>query len=274
MKYLLLLPSFIFYLLFTIWPLIKVFELSLFKTNFITSSFVGFDNYINSFQDQAFIQSVINSVFYVIVLVPSQILVSLSFALLLYRMSRKWQDISRIFIYLPTLSAGIIIASLWRWVFHFNGLANWLIGLFGLKPVEWFGGFFTAIPTISFIVVFASFGANVILFLSSIQGISKEYLEAATIDGANWFQIKRFIILPMIKPTILMIGMLSAIAALMIYETIFYLAPYEYSSTITYQIYKQGFQFGKYGMASAQAILLLFVSIGLFMVKKRFEKND
>jgi multiple sugar transport system permease protein len=187
-------------------------------------------------------------------------------------MNKKWQDISRIFLYLPTLSAGVIIASLWRWVFHFNGLANWLIGLFGLNPVDWFGGFFTAIPTVSFIVIFSSFGSNVILFLSSIQGVSKEYLEAATIDGANWGQIKRFVILPIIRPTILMVGMLTAIAALMIYETIFLLAPYEYSATITYQIYRQGFQFGKYGLASAQAIILLFVSVGLFMIKKRFEK--
>jgi multiple sugar transport system permease protein len=187
-------------------------------------------------------------------------------------MTKKWQDISRIFLYLPTLSAGVIIASLWKWIFHFDGLANWIVGLVGINPIDWFGGFFTAIPTVSFIVVFASFGANVILFLSSIQGVSKEYLEAAIIDGANWRQIKRFIILPIIKPTILMVVMLSAIASLMIYETILMVAPYEYSATITYQIYRQGFQFSKYGMASAQAVLLLFVSIGLFMIKKRFEK--
>lgn len=272
MKYLFLAPTIVLFGLFTAWPLGEVVWLSLHKTNFITSRFVGLDNYLLSFSDHYFISSVLNSLLYIAILVPSMLVISLFFALLVNSMPRRWQDASRLFLYLPTLSAGVIIATLWKWVFHFDGLANWIIGLADLDPVNWFGARGSAISVVSFIVVYASFGGNVIFLLSAIQGISKDHIEAASMDGATWLQIQTRVIIPIIKPSLVMVGLLTSLAAMMIYETIFMLAAYEYSATITYNIYMQGFQFGKYGLASAQAILLMGISLVLYAVKRRVER--
>lgn len=271
MKYMLLVPGLIFFSLFTAWPIIEVFRLSVYKTNFITSSFVGMENYIISLRDPVFIRSMINSLMYIIFLVIGQVLASLFFSLLLYPMSKKWQDNSRILLYVPMLSAGIIIAQSWRWIFHADGPINWILGLMGISVVNWFGEY-TAIPIVSFIVVFSSFGGNVIIMLASLQAVNRDFIEAATIDGASWNQIKLKILIPLIGPTIGMVGILSAIAALQIFETIYALAPYEYSATMTYHIYRQGFQFGKYGMASAQAVILLIITIILSRIKGKIEK--
>jgi len=184
-------------------------------------------------------------------------------------MSKKWQDASRILLYLPTLSAGIIIALAWKWIFNTNGIVNWILG----KNINWFGQWQTAIPVISFIVISASFGSNTIVLLSAIQNINKDLIEAARIDGASWWQIIIHIILPIISPTIYMIIIMTILSAFMIVENIMMLAPYDYSATVTYSIYTKGFMFSKYGLAAAQAVILLIISIVLYIAKKKWEKQ-
>jgi len=269
LQFLLLIPSLIFFLLFTIWPLIEVFRLSFLKINFITSKFIGFQNYIDSFKDPVFLTSIANSFLYAVLLVIGLLSVSLFLALYLYHMSKKWQNASRILLYLPTLSAGIIIALAWKWIFGSAGIASWIIG----KNINWFGQWQTAIPVISFIVIFASFGSTTIIFLSAIQNVNKEIIEAAVVDGASWWQIITHIILPMISPVIYMTIIMTILSAFMIFESIFMLAPYEYTATVTYSVYTKGFLFSKYGLASAQAVILLFISIILFVLKRKWEKQ-
>jgi multiple sugar transport system permease protein len=203
-----------------------------------------------------------------LILVPGQLIASLFFALWLYRLDKKTISVSRIFLYLPTLSAGIIIAQSWKYLFHINGPINWIVG----DKINWFGQGFTAIPIISFIVIFSSFGANVIILLASLQSVNKDYIEAATIDGCNYRQIKLHVLLPLIMPTILMIGILSAINSVMIFETIYSLCQQDYAATMAYQIYTQGFKFSQYGMASAQSIILLLFTVGLSILKRKVEK--
>jgi multiple sugar transport system permease protein len=273
LKYILILPAFLFFALFTAWPLFEVFRLSVYKTNFITSTFIGLDNYIVSFQSEAFIKSITNSLFYAAILVPGQVILGLGMALYIFKMSKKWQDVSRIMFYLPMLSAGIIIAQCWKWIFHINGPINWLIGLCGFKALNWFGQFYTSIPVIAFIVLISSFGGNVIIFLAAIQAINKDYFEAAMIDGAGWRLIKSKIIYPLIAPTIGLIALLSGLNSLMIFETIYALNPQEYTATMAFSVYSQGFMFSKYGMASAQAVILLFVSVVIMLIKKRLERD-
>jgi len=116
LKYLLLLPSIILFLIFTIWPIAEVVKLSVYKTNFITETFVGLDNYIAIFQDNDFLLSILNSLTYAIILIPGQIILSLAMALFVYNMKKHWVDVSRMVFYIPVLSAGIIIAQAWQWI--------------------------------------------------------------------------------------------------------------------------------------------------------------
>ena len=243
-------------------------KLSLYKTNFITTKFVGLKNYIYALTDPDFLRSILNSLFYAALLIPGQVLVALFIALSIYTMKKKWIDTSRIVFYLPVLSAGIIIAQVWRWVFHIQGPINYMLG----KDISWFGQWYTAIPVIAFIVVFSSLGGNVIILLASILSIDKCIIESARIDGANSFQIKTMIIIPMISKTVILIAVLSAIASFQIFENILALAPQTYAATMTFFIYQQGFLFSKYGIAAAEAVVLLVITVVLILIKKKVEK--
>lgn len=273
MKFILLLPVVIFYALFTAWPLVEVIRLSLYKTNFLKTTFVGLDNYIAALSDPNFLQSIVNSLIYASLLVPGQLLVALFFTLELYNMSKKWQDISRIIFYLPVLSAGIIISGVWKWIFHIDGPINWILHQFNITPIGWFSQGETAIPIISFIVIFATFGGNVIILLASALSIDKGIIEAAKIDGASELQIKWKIMIPLMKPVIIILGFVSAITAFQIFENIYSLAPQGYAATMTFFIFQEGFMYSKYGMASAEAVILLIIILSLSLVKRKVEKE-
>jgi len=272
--YLLLLPALLLFGVFTVWPLIKVIQLSLYRTNFIRTTFVGFQNYIQSFQNTDFLQSIINSAFYVAFLVAGYIGLGLLVSMAMFKLSKKWQDISRIAVYVPVLSAGIIIAQIWKFIFHPNGPTNWILSLFNKDPVNWFGQGFTSIPIVAFVVVISSFGTNVIILFTSILSVDKSIIESARIDGASDRRIKWGIIIPIIQPTILMVVLLASINALQIFETIYVLSPQSFSATLTFHIYRTGFQFSRYGLASAQAVILLALTLGLSIVKKKVEHQD
>jgi multiple sugar transport system permease protein len=133
---------------------------------------------------------------------------------------------------------------------------------------------FHFIPVISCIVVFSSFGSNVIVVIASLLSVDRSIIEAATMDGASWWRIKYSILLPMIGKTVWLISLLTAIAAMQIFETIYALAPYEYSATMAFHIYRQGFQWSKYGLASAQATILLAITVSLTLLKNRMVDHE
>ena len=269
MKYFLLMPTLIFFLLFTLWPIIKVIEMSFYQTNFIVTRFVGLQNYVDLFNNEAFIQSIKNSLLYITILPLLNVIVSVSITFLIADLSKKWQDISKILIYIPVLGGGIILAQVWRWVFAIDGLMNWILSLFHIAPVYWFGNSVTSIVVICVIVVIASFGGYIIMLLAALTSIDKSIYEAAKIDGASDFQIKIKIILPLIKSTIALICLLSMIASLQIFEYIYALVPQQYAATITYNIYVTGFKNSKWGLASAQAVILMVITFILSYFQRK-----
>lgn len=273
MAYLFLAPSIIFFALFIAWPILKVVQLSLYQTNFITTTFVGLQNYIDSFRNEIFLQSLANSIWYIILMVVGMVIASVSMSIFIFRLSKKWQDISRILLYIPVLSGGIIIAQVWRWIFSSDGVVNWFLSLLKIQPVSWFSQGSTAIPIIVMIVVVNSFGSYVIIVISSLVSIDKGIFEAAMIDGASNKQINFMIILPLLIPTIALVSLMSMIASLQIFETIYALSPQVYAFTPTYCIYTLGFKLSKWGMASAQSVILLFITVILSILKRKVENE-
>jgi len=247
--------------------------MSLQETNFITTRFVGVANYMATLTDPAFYLVIMNSIIYMIILVPLNIGLSCWISTMLFWMNKRWRDTSRIILYMPVLCAGVIIAQSWKWIFHADGPINWLLGLFGISKIFWFAQGSTAIPIISLIVALTTIGSNVIILLASMETIDSGIIDASRIDGASRSQINRYIILPMVSPTIALIGMISAISAFQIIETPMMLAPQEYAATLTYSIYRQGFLFSKYGIASAQAVILLVIISIASVIKSRL-KNE
>lgn len=272
MKYLLLLPAVMLFLVFTAWPLAEVVRLSTFQTNFIVTRFIGLGNYIAAFSSPAFLQSIGNSFLYCAIMVPAIAGSALGIALLVFHMSKRWQDATRLILYLPALSAGLIISQFWKWIFHARGPANWLLSLLGLPAMQWWAQTATAVPIISTAISMASLGGYLIMVLAAMLSIDRSLLDAARIDGASTGQVNRRIILPLVMPTFLLVCLLVAISAFQIWENIYALAPYDHAATMTWEIYKAGFQASRYGLASAEAIVLVAIMLLLASAKGRVEK--
>lgn len=269
MKYVLLAPAVIMVTLFVLWPLGELFHVSMIKTNYITSEWVGFDNYERAFRSQAFLHAAKNSLAYIGILAVITPGVALIVALLVFELPKRWRDASRIVFYIPTLAAGIILAQVWRWIFHVDGPLNWIVGLFGVEPVAWMTHGITAIPMISLTVAMSGWGGNLIIILAAILSIDRSLYDAATIDGATTWQIKARIIVPMIAPVVAALVLLAAIAAPQIFETIYALAPYDHTATVGWIIYREAFMMGAHGDAAAMSVLLMFSMIGLAWAKQR-----
>lgn len=263
-KYALILPAVVLCGLFVVWPLVELGVLSVQRTNFMTSKFVGFENYSRAFRDATFRRAAINSLLYIALLVVMSVGGALAVTLIAMREGKRWQDATRILLYIPMLAAGVVIAPVWRWLWHMDGPINWIFGL----DVVWFGGP-QAIFAVSVVVASAQMGAFTVIFLAAVLSIDGDVFEAAIIDGAGWWRIKRSIVLPHIAPTIAVMTLLAAIAAPQIFETIYALAPSDYAASLGFRIYAEAFVFGRHGSAAAQAVLLLFAMVGLTAAKQR-----
>lgn len=261
-----LLPAVLLWGLFLLWPLVELASLSLQKTDFITREWVGLANYrLNPDTIQAFL----NSLWYILLLVPGQAGGGLIVAMLAYRLSKGWQDFARIAFYLPALAAGAISAQVWRWLFSQRGAANWFVGIFGIEPVAWFGQGETAIPVIAIILSLSALGSYVILLLAAMVNVDKSIIDAARMDGASEGRIMRSVILPTIAPQIATCATLVAIGAPQIYETVNFLAPYQHAASATFAIYTEAFRYSKHGSAAATAVVLTLVTAGATILKGR-----
>ena len=273
MKWMLLLPCAVLYSLFFVWPLGELFVMALYKTDFITSKFVGIGNYLAILRDPVYLGSLLNSIVLMIILVLGQVGVALILALVVCMLPKRWHDISRIVFYVPMLASGLIIGQVWGWIFANNGLANWIIGLFGHPPIAYFSGYISGMFALWLVLTTSAFGSYFILILANILSIDKDQYDAARIDGASDFQIKIKIILPQIKTTISMCVLLVAIGAPQIFETLYTLAPYEQLASPAYVIYREAFQMSRHGRAASGAVVLMVLTIALTVIKNRIGRE-
>ena len=269
MKYFLLAPAVVLCILFVIWPMAEVFIMAMFKQHILGNTWVGFANYAALLSDHGFKQSLLNSAYYIALCVPLQVGGALFATMAVSRLSKRWQDMVRFVFYIPCVAAGMVIASVWGWIWHRNGPINWLFG----TTINFFGSTAIAIPTVSITTSFVSMGGTVIILLAAILSVDRELYDAAKIDGASNRQIKWRIILPIIMPTVWLMVLLATISAPQIIEYVMVLAPYEHSATAAYNIYSTAFIMGRYGPASAKAVILLFWMVAMAWGKTRLTRN-
>jgi len=276
--YLFLLPAVAFFVVFTLTPIVMMGVISLFETDYITSEFVGLQNYIDALTNPDFRQSIVNSLFYCAFTVTLGTFIPLAVALTAYRYSNTYRDIVRFAFYIPSLASGIVIANAWKWIFDYRkGLANYFLSVISVEPVMWWGHQVTAIGIISLIVVNLWMGNWIILYLAVLTTVRKEVIDSARIDGANWRQIQTKILIPLISPWILFIMLIQIIATFQIWENIYLLTsggPANTTATVVYNIYETGFLRSQYGTASARSVILVVIVLGLALAKNRLEKKN
>ena len=273
------LPYVVLGTLFLIYPLINSLVLSMYKkTIFSGYKFVGFRNFVSVFQDDVFIKSLLNTLYFAVVSTILYVVVSLLLAALFNR-SGKLTYIMRSFVVAPMVLSVSVMGVIWKLLFSCGPGYKMINDIFG-KDVS-----ITTSPSIAMWVIILStlwwtIGTNVIIFIAGMQQISTELYDAAKIDGATGGKIFFKITLPLLKPTITTVIILQTIASFQLYGQPYVITnggPFNSTKTILMYIY-DSFSAGNYGFSAAVSVLLmammLIVSIIEMILISRFNRES
>ncbi|MEW9672365.1 carbohydrate ABC transporter permease [Ammoniphilus sp. 3BR4] len=262
--YMMITPAMIVFMMFFIYPIFYMIYLSLFEWNFVspTKQFVGFQNYIQLFQDQGFLEVLKNSFIYTILTVLFSITLSLMLAIRLNRPGALYGFVQAA-IFSPHIISLVSVAMLWLWLMEPSyGLLNWVLGFFGLPGLEWISHPNTALLSLVLVAVWKGVGFNALVFIAGLQSIPKDIYEAAELDQSKRFTTFYKLTLPMLSPTLFFLIIINMINSFQVFETIDIMTkggPINSTNTLVYFIYENGFRFFKIGYASAAGVILLVV---------------
>ena len=263
----LLLPS-LFFFSFYLVAIVSMGRLSLFETEPGSSTFVGIGNFVRIFTDPMFLRKLANTFIYVGVVAFSQTSLSLLIALAIRDINKTTRSVSMFILYIPGFVTGVIIASVWRWVFAADGgLLNWVLG----TDVVWMLYRGTSIGAVCFIIIVSGLGFYVIVLTVALASIPKEIIEAARIDGATRRDTRRSILVPIVWPMVTLLFLLAGIGAFLIWEVIKMMGPIQDAQNIMFDMYTTAFALGHYGLASAKALVIVVLVVAFAVVKRRIE---
>src|SRR5690606_8722566 len=262
-----LLPWFIGLVVITIGPLIASLYLSFTDFDLLTSpNWIGFENYLELFQDSRWLKSLKVTFIYVITAVPLQLGVALALAIFLDKGLRGLNFYRSLF-YLPSLLGGsVAIAVLWRQIFGKDGLINGFLVVFGIEGPGWINNPDTSLLTLIALAAWM-FGSPMVIFLAGLRQIPDMYYEAAALDGAGRWRQFRSITFPMLTPIVFFNVVLQIIEAFQSFTQAFVVSggtggPADSTLFYTLYLYQKGFGSLDMGYASAMAwVLLLIIAV-------------
>lgn len=240
------------------------------------TDFVGIRNYVTILTDPAFHEALGHNGFIVVMSLVMQGPLALGLALLLNRKMR-FQSLIRVLIFVPYVISEVVVGLGWGLLLQSNGALNGLLGKLGLEWLanDWISNPSLAIWTLMVIITWKYVGFAVILFLAGLQGIPEELSEAAAIDGASYWQIQRYIVLPLMGPTIRIWAFLSVIGSLQLFDLVWivwgqYVASTAGTSTMATYMVANGRNAGSYGYGSAVAVVMFLISLAVALLYQRF----
>lgn len=274
-------PALIGFSIFTFGSIIYSLYLSLTDYDLMTKpKFIGLENYIRAFtKDESFYKFFGNTLYFVVLLVPIVLAISLFLALLINKKAGKITKAYRVALFLPSITSTIAVSMVWLWIFNPDmGLINNMLTAIGFNnPPMWLNSPDTSKMALVIMRVWQMSGYYMIMFLAGLQTIPESLYESAQIDGANKIQSFFKITLPMLSNTTFVVIILLVIEAFNMFESIFIMTnggPLGSTSTIMYYIYEQGF--GNYNMGYASAIAWIFfvVIMIITLIQYRFRNEQ
>ena len=246
--------------------------------NPIGTSFVGLDNYGRLLSDPKFWKSLINTFYFVGVGVPLTLAIGLLIASALSRGITKFRTAFRVGYYLPVITSIVAIAVVWRFLLNPDiGLINVALGSIGIQGPDWLASKTLAMPSIIAMAVWRNLGFAMVVFIAGLQAIPVSLYEAASIDGAGRWSAFRYVTLPMLRPTILFMLVITTIGYLQLFEEPFVMTdggPLDATLSVTMYMYQQGFEFFKQGYASAIAYVLFVIVAVIAFLQFRFLRSE
>ena len=275
-------PAAIMIFVFSFWPMFQAFLISLKKglPTALQYSDPLWRNYQFMLKDKVFIQSVTNTFTYLIVQVPIMLVLAIIFASLLNNRDLKFRGLFRTCIFLPCATGLVAYSMIFRTLFTYDGMVNALLLNLGIisERINWLNDPSTAKAVIIIGLIWRWTGYNMVFFLSGMQGIEYSIYEAARIDGANQFQQLIKITIPLLKPIILVTGIMSTNGTLQLFDESVNLTrggPSNTTITMSHYIYNKMFVGNpNFGYAAAMSfVILIMVAILSAIVTKVGDKR-
>ena len=246
--------------------------------NPIGASFVGVDNYARLLSDAKFWKALGNTFYFVGVGVPLTLGIGLLIASALSRGITRFRTAYRVGFYLPVITSIVAIAVVWRFLLNPDiGLINVLLRNVGIDGPNWLADKTLAMPAIIAMAVWRNLGFAMVVFIAGLQAIPAVLHEAASIDGAGRWASFRYVTLPMLRPTILFMLVITTIGYLQLFEEPFVMTaggPLDATLSVTMYMYQQGFEFFHSGYASAVAYVLFLIVAVIAVLQFKFLRSD
>ena len=278
-----LLPFLVAYVLFLIWPIILGFRMSFFNWSLVSGGaqkFIGLGNYRELLGDPVFWSSLWHTLLFTILSTPPLVLIALVLAMLVNRV-RFAQWFFRFSFFAPFVLPVSVVALIWIWLFQPGyGLINSYLTSLGLGEVSWLSGENVAMITVVIVTVWWTVGFNFVLYLAGLQEIPTDLYDASAVDGASALEQTRWVTIPLLSRTTVLVVVLQILASLKVFDQIYVMYTqgglnYPVTRPIVGYIYDQGFTSYRVGYGSAMSyaffLIVLLVSIVWFLVARRRE---
>ncbi|HEY5832759.1 carbohydrate ABC transporter permease, partial [Streptomyces sp.] len=275
-------PGFLLFVTLIVYPMVKAFQMSFYDWNIVAGSvseFLGFDNYNRAFHDPVFWRASANSAVYMAFTVPPQVVLGLLVAMLLNNKAPA-RALFRVLFYLPVVTSWVVVSLLFQYLFADSGLVNWMLHdvthLTG-EPTSWLAGRWTGMAVVSALGVWKGIGWSMMIFLAALQGVPKELMESAQMDGAGPWQRFRAVTLPAVRPAAVFVTVMLVIGGFNVFTSVLLVTdggPADSTQVLLTYMYQQAFKNLDFGYGSAIAVLLtLFVFI-LSLIQLRVFRDE
>jgi multiple sugar transport system permease protein len=278
LPYLLVSPYIIYVMIFVLFPVLFCFFLTFHKWNIIAPMhFIGVDNYTRLVHDRLFWKAIGNTLKFLLLHIPLQLIVSLFLAQLL---NQKIKAISffRASFFMPVIVSGVVITILWQQLFGYDlGMINRMLTVMNIPKQGWLVNPDIAIYSIAIMATWKNVGLYVILFLVGLQTVPPQYYEAAKLEGADRWQQFWHITLPMINPTIFLVVILSTIGGFSLFIEPYIMTgggPLNQTLSAVLYIYKQAFQYYNMGYSATLGFFYAIMIMTVVILQKKFIEKE
>ncbi len=280
--YLFILPAFAAIVVYLIYPAILTINNS-FKDN-LSLKYVGLRNYTDLFSSHEFIQTLINTLLWIIIVPTATVIVGLLVAVLSDRLRPGSEKLTKTIIFLPVAISSIGAATIWRFIYAAEpagqpqiGLQNALIGVFDWGPVAWLQqtDFHFNSLLLMLILMWAQVGFAMVLLSAAVKGVPADTVEAARIDGASERQIFVRIVVPQIKGTIITVFITVTIGVMKVFDIVYVNTNGDFNTNVLGNLFYNNIStFLNYGAASAIVVILMIAVIPVMWYQVRHFKAE
>lgn len=270
-------PSYLPLIAFLIVPMVAAVILSFAKWDLLTpAKWVGLSNYFELVHDERFFSSLGNTVYFIAGYLPLVYVLGLAAALALNN-KFNGSGILRAAYFLPVVTSWVIVALLWKWILNPNdGLVNSLLAIFGIQGPGWWASPKWAMLSVIIASAWKDLGYVMLILLSGLQAIPADYREAASLDGANKWQILKNITLPLLTPSTFFVIVISLINNFQVFDQFWVMTeggPEGSTTVIMQNIVSNSFNYGRMGYASAMSMVLFAIILSITLMQLRLQKS-